>query len=273
MKKRLLAILGVWFLLCALILPVTGRGRVLAADQVVPQIIDEADILDAEAEASVGADIARIEQKYQINIVILTVTEMQRKDVRDGQRYYDIQAFTEDFYDFVYCGGQEKDGIILCVNMEPNNREYCVVTTGKEIDRFQPKMKYIYDRIYEDLHRTEYEAAARTFVKLVETKHRLGFYPPSFTKVAICLAIGLLVGWLVTMGMKGSMNNVHLATSASSYIIPGSFNVRRQNEMFLYSNITQTARQTDNRGSGGGGGGIHIGSSGFSHGGGGGHSF
>ena len=272
MKKRLFAFFGILLLLSVLVMPFAGSPRALAADRVCPQIIDEADILKPSAETELGAQIAALESKYQTNIVILTVTEMQRADLKGGQKYYDIQAFTEDFYDFVYCSGQEKDGIILCVNMDYQNREYCIVTTGKEINRFQSKMDYIYEKIYENLTRAEYESAAETYVKLIETKYRLGFYPPSFGTVLICLAIGLLVGWLATKGMKGSMNNVHMATSAGSYMIPNSFNVRRQNEMFLYSNITQTARQTEHR-EGGGGGGIHIGSSGFSHGGGGGHSF
>ena len=272
MKKKILAVIGIWFLLCGLLLPFAGGRRAAAAGGAYANFIDEADILDDAAEASLGEKTAQLQSKYQTNIVIFTVTEMKRDDLKNGTRYFDIQTFTEDYYDFVYCGGQEKDGIILCVNMEPNNREFCVVTTGSEINRFQSKMKYIYDRIYEDLSRTEYEKAAETFVNLVETKHRLGFYPPSLGTVGICAAIGLAAGWLVTAGMKGGMNNVHLATSAGSYMVPGSFKLRRQNEIFLHSSVTQTARQTQNR-TGGGGGSIHVGSSGFSHGGGGGHRF
>ncbi len=271
MKKRFSALFGILFLLGALLIPFAGSRPVLADGLAGQSIIDEADLLNPSAEAEINADIAGLDEKYQTNIVILTVTSMQRPELKNGQTYYDIQAFTQDYYDFVCAGGVEKDGIILCVNMEPSNREFCVVTTGKEINRFQSKMSYIYDKIYDDLSRTEYEAAARTFVILVEVKHRLGFYPPSFLKVVICLAIGLLAGWLVTKGMEGGMDNVHAASSAGSYMIRDSFRVRRQHEIFLHSTISQTARQTEHRS--GGGGGISIGSSGISHGGGGGHSF
>lgn len=270
MIKRFIACLSLLLLLT--LLPLGGL-RSQAAPGISPNIIDEADILNPERESSIAAEIARLEGKYQTNIVFLSVTEMTKAELNGGVKYYDIQAFTEDYYDYIYCGGTEKDGIILCVNMEPNNREFCVVTTGKEINRFQKHMRYIYDRIYEDLHRTEYDAAAETYLKLIDTKYRLGFYPPSMGTVALCCGIGLLAGWLVTRGMRGSMNNVALATSASHYVVPGSFNVRRQHEMFLYSNVTQVARQQERTGGGGGGGGIHIGSSGISHGGGGGMKF
>ena len=70
------------------------------------------------------------------------------------------------------------------------------------------------------------------------------------------------------------MKNVQLATSANTYVVPNSFHMRRQNEIFLHSSIVQTARQTEKTGGNGpGGGGISIGSSGISHGGGGGHKF
>lgn len=268
MKKRVIALMGLFLLL--LVLPFAGGGRAKAILNSIPNIIDEAIIFSPSREMEFAPRLKQLEEKYQTNIVILTVKEMQREDLNEGRKYYSIQAFAEDYYDFIYCGGQEQDGIILCINMEPSNREFCVVTTGKDINKFQKHMDYIYDKLYEDLHRTAYDDAAETFLNLIETKYRFGFYPPSWGTVAICIGIGLLVGWLVVKGMQGSMNNVALATSAGSYLNRDSFNLRHQREMFLYSNVTQVARQQERTG---GGGGIHIGSSGISHGGGGGMKF
>ena len=267
MKKMRLKTALILCLLFSLILMGAGfKGRAAS-----PSLVDEADILSAEHEASLTEKITALEQKYQTRIMILTVTQMQRNDLFGSRTYYDIQAFTEDYYDYIASEGKEKSGIILCVNMEPNNREFCIVTTGKEKEAFQRHMKMMYDRIYEDLRRTEYDKAADTFLSLVETRLRLGFFPPSPTKILISLAAGLLAGWLAVKGMKGRMNNVHTATSANSYLVPGSFNLRRRQEIFLYSHVSQTARQTEREG--GGGGGFHLGSSGISHGGGGGRKF
>ncbi len=247
-------------------------GRTVRAD--APSIADEADIISASNEAIMKAQISQLDQKYQTQVMVLTVTRLQRDDLSGGKTYYDIEAFTQDYYDYIASNGQEKDGIILCVNMEPNNREFCIVTTGKEISRFQRHMDYIYDRIYEDLSRSQYDEGIQTYLDLVETKFRLGFYPPSGTKILIAIGAGLLVAFLAVSTMKGSMQNVQLATSANSYVVPNSFHMRRQNEIFLHSSIVQTARETQRTGNGGGGGGgISVGSSGFSHGGGGGHKF
>ena len=266
MKKRLICLLGTFLLL--LVLPLAGGGRVRASQDSIPNIIDEARIISTSRESDIATELQRLENENSINIVILTVTEMRREDLNQGRKYYDIQAFAEDYYYFIYCGGVEKDGIILCVNMEMGNREFCVVTTGAAINKFQRHMRYIYDRLYEDMSRTEYDDAVETFLKLIDTKYRLGFYPPALKTIAICLGIGLLAGWLVTKGMRSRMNNVALAPSAGFYVVPGSFHLRRQNEMFLYSRVTQTARQQQKKG-----GGIHVGSSGISHGGGGGRRF
>ncbi|MBP3729219.1 MAG: TPM domain-containing protein [Lachnospiraceae bacterium] len=268
MKK----VYSLFFTLMLLMLVLLPAGTLTQAAGELPNVIDEADIFNPEEEAKLNQDMRTAQEKYGSQIVILTVTRMQRAELEGGKLYYDIQAFAEDYYDYVYSGGVKKDGIILCINMEANNREFCIVPTGKEIDRFQKKMNYIYDRIYENMHRTEYDKAGRTFLNLVVTRWKLGFFPPSWGTVALCLGIGGLAGWIVTKGMKAGMNNVKTATSAGSYLVPGSFTVRRQNDLFLYSHITQTARQTD-RDNSGGGGGIHIGSSGISHGGGGGRSF
>lgn len=256
------------FLLLGVLLTGFGRRALAAA----PSVTDEADIISAGHETVLAEKIAALEQKYQTRIMILTVTSMQRSDLSGGKVYYDIQAFTGDYYDYIAAEGKEQSGVILCVNMEPDNREFCIVATGREKERFQRHMEYIYDRIYEDLRRTEYNKAMDTYLSLIETKLRLGFYPPGAAKILISVGVGLLVGWLIVRGMQGRMNNVHTATSASSYLVPGSFHLRRQQEVFLYSHVTQTARQTQRKG-GGGGGGFHIGSSGISHGGLGGRKF
>ncbi len=260
--------------LCGLLVFVAALafgGRTARAE--APSIRDEADIISVSNEALMNSQIQQMELQYKTRVMILTVTSLQRSDLKEGKQYFDIEAFTQDYYDFIASDGQEKDGIILCINMEPNNREYCIVTTGKEISRFQRHMDYIYDRIYEDLSRSQYDDAVQTYLDLVETKFRLGFYPPSAGKILIAAAAGLIVAGLAVAGMKGSMQNVQLATSANSYVVPNSFRMRRQNEIFLHSSIVQTARQNERTGSGGGGGGISVGSSGFSHGGGGGRKF
>ena len=50
MKKKILAVIGIWFLLCGLLLPFAGGRRAAAAGGAYANIIDEADILDDAAD-------------------------------------------------------------------------------------------------------------------------------------------------------------------------------------------------------------------------------
>ncbi len=87
----------------------------------------------------------------------------------------------------------------------------------------------------------------------------------------IPVAIGVIAGLLValfTTGMRRKMKTVATAVSATNYLTKGSFNLTRQNNTFLYRNVSRTLRQTQTR-SGGGGGGSYGGHSSSSSG----HSF
>ena len=239
------------------------------------RVINNADILSGEAAVSLTSRIEAIKQQYQTDVVILTVPSLDTEELRH-YHYRDIRSFAEDYYDYLGFGlGKDHDGLILVINMAlygDENREYCIVTSGKEIDHFQKHMDYMYDRIYRNLSVQDYDGAAETFLSMIETKYKLGFFPPSFGKILISVGIGCLIGLIVVASMKARMRTVHLATEARDYVVPGSFKLRSYNEIYLRRTVTQTPRQTENRGSGGGGG-ISVGSSGVSHGGGGGHGF
>ncbi len=239
------------------------------------RVINNAGILSSQTVADLSARIEAIKQKYNTDVVVLTVPSLDTEELRH-YHYRDIRSFAEDYYDYLGFGlGKDHDGLILVINMAiygDENREYCIVTTGKEIDHFQKHIDYMYDRVYRNLAVQDYDGAADTFVSMVETKYKLGFFPPTFGKILISIGVGCLFGLIVTASMKARMKTVHLAAEARDYVVPGSFNLRSYNEIFLHSAITQTPRQTEQRG-GGGGGGISVGSSGVSHGGGGGHGF
>ena len=261
MRKKIYAFFGLFLLLGVLLTPWGASPKARAeGSQSYSNIVDKADIVDGDQEAALLSRMKEIDEKYNTNVVILTVKEMKWDGLSGGAKYYDIEDFAADFYDFIYCGGVEKDGIILCINMESNNREAGIILTGSEEKRFKKHLERMMDTVYADLRRESYSKAAVSFVDLVETRHRLGFYPPSVKTVLICVAIGIAVGWGAVQVMKSGMNNVAMATSAGSYLVPGSYQLRRHNELFLYRTVSKQEKQSD-RGKGGG----SIGSSGFSH--------
>ncbi|MBO4452830.1 MAG: TPM domain-containing protein, partial [Clostridia bacterium] len=79
--------------------------------------------------------------------------------------------------------------------------------------------------------------------------------------------VGLVIALIVVTSMKKKLTSVQYVNQANNYIRPGSMVVTGSNEVYLYSNVTRTVRQSS---SSSGGGGSHTSSSGASHGGGGG---
>ena len=89
--------------------------------------------------------------------------------------------------------------------------------------------------------------------------------------------IGFVLALITVLSMKGKLQTVRRRYEASNYVVPGSLALRANDDRFLYSTVSQTAipQHTEDHSSHGGGfsgGGSHtsFGSSGVSHGGGGG---
>ena len=261
LKKKL-----AFFLLLPLMLLVLTAGSGVKTRAATAHLIDNAQIFSASAQNELSQKIEELESQYSINVVILTVNQMSAPGL--SGTYTGIRTFSEDYYDYIIAGGQEKSGVMLCVCMDPTNRAFYMTTTGSEQSRFASDVERIQDRLEDYFAEGEYDSAGRQFLNLVDQKLKFGFLTPSMGKIALCVGIGLFAAWLIVGSMKSSMKSVRQATSARNYVVPGSFRLRGVNEMFLYRNVTQTARQTQNRSGGGGsfGGG---GSSGISHGGGG----
>ena len=92
---------------------------------------------------------------------------------------------------------------------------------------------------------------------------------PFVKRIGASAVIGLIVSLIVGSSLKGKMTSVKSAKAAAEYTRPGSFYLRDQSDVFLYNNVTRTAKPQESR-SGGGGSSTHTSSSGASHGGGGG---
>ncbi len=91
--------------------------------------------------------------------------------------------------------------------------------------------------------------------------------------LVISVVIGLVIAFFYTNHLKSQLKTVRSKPSASDYIIPGSFNLTGQRDVYLYSNVKKTPKPKNNntgsRGgsSFGGGSSTHRSSSGRTHGG------
>ena len=89
---------------------------------------------------------------------------------------------------------------------------------------------------------------------------------------AWCLAVALLIGYVVaavvTGSMKRQLKTVRFQSAANSYVKANSMNVSESRDLFLYTQITRHEKPKETSSSGGST--THTSSSGGTHGGGGG---
>ena len=234
-------------------------------------VVDEYGLLSASEEASLNATIEKIVATYDFDVVILTVYDM------DG---YAPESFTKAFYNLE---GYKEDGVLFMLSMA--DRDWWVYPSGYGETVFtQYGIRYIGEEIVptyfskgnyaagfekclevtDDFLKAAYEG------KPYDTNHlykNFGGRSLSFKKVLICWGAAIVIALIVVTVMKKKMKTVYLQPKAGTYVKDGSFILSQSSDVFLYSTVTRTRRESN---SSGGGGGIRFASSGSSHGGGGG---
>ena len=68
-----------------------------------------------------------------------------------------------------------------------------------------------------------------------------------WTTILICLVIGIVVAFIVALVLKAQLKSVHSKSGASDYVRPGSMVVMERSDLFLYRNVTRTAKPKDNK--------------------------
>lgn len=105
------------------------------------RVIDNADIFSDTDEAAMRELIAEISAESSKDIVILTDTDAYGMEHR---------MLAADFYDFNGYGiGENHDGIIIFICMDPMNRDWQTVTTGSVIDIYT---EYVANKIDDSLY-------------------------------------------------------------------------------------------------------------------------
>ena len=232
------------------VLLVLGRGLFLAIAAAASQGgnaygrgDDGADLRTADQEAQLTAYLKSLGGKLDISLVVVTVDSLGSKSPKSyADNYYDTYGFLPD-------------GALFLVSME--YRDWWVSATGKCEDEISSDK--IEDAAVSYLSSGDYYGAFQAFAQSCEKQ----LTPAYFLGAVICIVIGAVAALVVTFTMRSQMKSVRPQNSAASYICPGSLNVTASRDIFLYRTHTVTAKPKSSSGS-------HSGSSGRSHGGGGG---
>lgn len=267
MKKRVVSIIFAIFLVSLSVLPAFAESE---GASTYGRLVDNAKLLSEDEYSQLKEHIDTVSEKYTFDVVIVTEKSIGDKTPTE---------YADDFFDYNgYGEGDNHDGILFLLDME--NRKWAISTTGAGIPYFTDYgQEKIMDDVKPYLSDGEYYDAFDTFVTMcddyintaiTDEPYDVNNQPKTIIPIYYIIfggvGIGALVGFIVVLVMKSKLKSVRMQPLASSYVKSGSFKLTEHSDLFLYRNISKTAKPKDNDSSSGGSS-THTSSSGTSHGG------
>lgn len=271
MKKRLMTAGFALLLTILAAMPVSAKE----GESRFPRLVDGADLLTGREEGELLAKLDEISERQQLDVVVVTT------DSTEGQ---EPMAYADDFYDYSGYGfGENHDGVLLLVSME--ERDWWISTSGYGITAFTDAgISYLSEQFLSPLGDGKYEKAFTIYAELCDdfiTQARAG--KPYDTKnlpkeklsplwLFVCLGLGFVFAYTMAEQKKRSLTTVSLQSGALNYAAAGSLALCENADRFVDKNVTYRVLVRENKASErhSGGSSTHTGSSGRSHGGGGG---
>lgn len=242
--------------------------------EILPRFYDGAGLVSDNEEKELCKKLDEISERRSFDIIVCTVDRLP-------QNYNSIVNFADDYFDYndFGHGTMDRNGCLLVINMD--TRDWYICTTGYGKTVFTDwGIQYIGDKIKEaGLSDGDYYEAFIEFINqcddfIEQAEHGRPYdsnnQPPMDKEKALTIGIvcGIIIGFIVVLVMLACMRTVAKKTEAGYYVVDNSLQIDYANDVFLYSTVTKTKRETDS--DSGGGSSTHTGSSGVSHGGGGG---
>ncbi len=257
---------------------------------------DFADVVDQFKEDELLSRLEQVSTDNECEVAVVTVSTTGGEDITE---------FADDYYDtFGFGYGANDDGIMLVVAMDI--REFAVTTHGKAIDIFTDyNLNMLEDTFTGFLSDNDYYNAFKAFAAGSEAlfidynEYTNNTYIPdnyiendyyanssekenankfselfSIKWIVSSLVIGVVIGFIYVSILKSQLKSVKRQPAASEYVVPGSFQLTQQRDIYMYGNIKKTPKPKANNSSGGksgssfgGGSSTHTSSSGRTHGG------
>ena len=229
-------------------------------DRVLPLVVDNADVLTDEEEAYFLERCQTFTDEYKCEIVIVTITDLEGKTA---------QEYADDFYDYNGYGyGENKDGLLcLYLDGEEGQRNATLTTSGTaQMNIGDDEIEDILLAIAGSAKFGEFKDAFDWYIDLSEEAVKP--VPPLFW-LLICLAVGMVIGLIITNSMASKNYSVHKKETAADYVREGTLMITGRNDIFRNTRVNVTPKPKSNSGkSSGSNGSTHTSSSGRSHGGG-----
>ena len=207
------------------------------------RLYDGADLLTAGEESELLSKLNRVSAEYGTDFVIVTVNSIGG---------YTASVFTEEFFDrFDYGLGVDRNGVMLLLSME--DRDYRILSNGVVGDTIDDSViDSIGNHITPSLSSGNYYKAFNMFIDDAEyqVNGAVNGFPFNFGgSIAISVIVGFIAAFITVHVMKGKLKSVKPDNEADSYLVEGSMNLSRANDMFLYASVSRAARASSSRSS------------------------
>lgn len=268
MFKRTAVVILLWAFMILANLPMAWAFQSANVD-------DQLNLLTEEQVKELQSRIENTSREYNLDVAIVITDNTEGKSSRD---------FADDYYDSKGFGiGEDYSGLLLLINMK--DREIWISTTGRAIDVFtDARINWMVDEITGLLSEGNYNQACIEFVDQVGNyaaqgvpagQHRINTDPGTYMDrvmrqirsplvYIIPLVIAIIATVLASLSSKGKVTITN-----RTYEEKDSFQLISTKDQFIRETIS-TVKIPKNPGGSGGGSSTHIGSSGRTHGGGGG---
>lgn len=245
MNKRIFTLLLVLLICFALAVPAFAEAGNF-------HMVDTAGLLTSIQEAALEAKLAEISARQGTEVCIVTVNSLEGTIIAD---------YSEYFYDSYM---DDVPAVVLFIAMD--EREWDIAAYGgAEVSFNAAGREYIGGQILDSLSDEDFNDAFTDFAALCDDflaqaasgepygSGNLPKEPMAWYSILIALGIGLVVALIVTGVMRSALKSVAMQ-HAAEYVRPGSLQLTRSQDIFLYRTVSRRERPKSNTSSGSGAG-------------------
>ena len=245
MNKRILTLLLVLLICFALTVPAFAEAGNF-------HMVDTAGLLTSIQEAALESKLAEISARQGTEVCIVTVNSLEGMIIAD---------YSEYFYDSYM---DDVPAVVLFIAMD--EREWDIAAYGgAEVSFNAAGREYIGGQILDSLSDEDFNGAFTDFATLCDDfltqaaagepygSGNLPKEPMAWYSILIALGIGLIVALIVTGVMRSALKSVAMQ-HAAEYVRPGSLQLTRSQDIFLYRTVSRRERPKSSTSSGSGAG-------------------
>ena len=243
-KKTILAVLAACVLVWLPFIPAAAASDTVYVNA-YPRVYDEMYLLSDSEEARLSEKLVKLSEKYGFDFVVHTVYDLGDDDWERGtnaERWYDAQGYAIDG--------------IMCTYEQKSN--YKFITLSGACDRMlsDPNTESVLDVICPYADDGDYFGYFNAFLEAIPSYldyygengepyvYRASYKDKLPSLIIISLIAALIVAAVRKSSEKKKLQSVAPNRYAGDYIVNGSLNITGGADLFLYSNVTRTRRQT-----------------------------